>query len=59
MQQLMASSADPIFILGLSIASSITIAFSAVFQGQVGAAGADALAETERFLQLHYRSRSL
>ena len=46
MQQLMASSADPIFILGLSIASSITIAFSAVFQGQVGAAGADALAET-------------
>ena len=46
MQQLMASSADPIFILGLSIASSITIAFSAVLQGQVGAAGADALAET-------------
>lgn len=46
MQQLKGSSADPLFILGLSIASSITIALSAVSQGQVGAAGADALAET-------------
>lgn len=46
MQQLKGSSADPLFLLGLGIASSITIAFSAIFQGQVGAAGADALAET-------------
>lgn len=46
MQQLMGSSADPLFLLGLGIASGIAIAFSAVFQGQVGAAGADALAET-------------
>lgn len=46
MQQLKGATADPVFVMGLGIASSITIALSAVFQGQVGAAGADALAET-------------
>ena len=40
------SSADPAFLLGLGIASSVAMAFSAVFQGKAGAAGADALAET-------------
>lgn len=46
MQQMKASTADPAFLLGLGIASAIAIAFSAVFQGKAGAAGADALAET-------------
>lgn len=46
MQQLKASTADPAFLLGLGLMSGIAIAFSAVYQGKVGAAGADALAET-------------
>ena len=46
MQQMKASSADPAFLLGLGIASGVAMAFSAVFQGKAGAAGADALAET-------------
>ncbi len=46
MQQMRASTADPIFIFGLGIASGIVIAISAVIQGQAGASGADALAET-------------
>lgn len=46
MQQMRASSADPIFIFGLGIASGIAIAISAVIQGKAGASGADALAET-------------
>ena len=46
MQTMKGSSADPAFLFGLSIASGVAIALSAVFQGQAGAAGADALAET-------------
>lgn len=46
MQQMKASTADPAFLLGLGIASSLAMAASAVFQGKAGAAGADALAET-------------
>ena len=46
MQQMKGSGADPTFLLGLGIASGVAIAMSAVFQGQAGAAGADALAET-------------
>ena len=46
MQQMKSSTADPAFLLGLGLASSIAIAFSAISQGKAGAAGADALAET-------------
>ena len=46
MQQMKASTADPIFLFGIGIASGIVMALSAVFQGKAGAAGADALAET-------------
>lgn len=38
--------ADPAFLFGIGIASSIAMALSAIFQGKAGAAGADALAET-------------
>ena len=40
------SAEDPAFLLGIGIASSLAMAFSAVVQGKAGAAGADALAET-------------
>ena len=46
MQQMKGSDADPAFLIGLGIASGLAMAFSAVFQGKAGAAGADALAET-------------
>ena len=46
MQQMKTSAADPAFLIGLGIASSLAMALSAVFQGKAGAAGADALAET-------------
>ncbi len=46
MQQMKGSSADPAFLCGLGIASSIAMAASAIVQGKAGAAGADALAET-------------
>jgi V/A-type H+-transporting ATPase subunit K len=46
MQQMKASSADPSFLLGLGIASSVAMAISAYAQGKAGAAGADAMAET-------------
>ena len=46
MQQMKSANADPAFLLGLGIASAVAMAFSAVFQGKAGAAGADALAET-------------
>lgn len=46
MQQLKASTADPIFVFGLALSASIVMALSAVIQGKAGAAGADALAET-------------
>ncbi len=38
--------ADPLFLLGIGIASGIAMAVSAFAQGKAGAAGADALAET-------------
>ena len=47
MQQMKgATDADPLFLLGLGLASGIAMAASAVVQGKAGAAGADALAET-------------
>lgn len=46
MQQMKGSNADPGFLLGLGLTAGIGMALSAVAQGQAGAAGADALAET-------------
>ncbi len=46
MQQMSGSTADAAFLLGLGVASGVAMAISAVVQGQAGAAGADALAET-------------
>ena len=46
MQQMRSSNADPAFLFGLGIASSLAIAISAILQGKAGAAGADALAES-------------
>ena len=46
MQRMVKSSADPLFLLGLGIASGIAMAASAIAQGKAGAAGSDALAET-------------
>mgnify|MGYP004528622217 CR=1 FL=1 len=46
MQQMKGANADPMFMLGLGIASGIAMAASAIVQGKAGAAGADALAET-------------
>ena len=46
MQQMKTATADPGFLLVLGIGAGIAMAFSAVFQGKAGAAGADALAET-------------
>ena len=46
MQQMRGASADPTFLFGIGIASSVAMALSAIFQGRAGAAGADALAET-------------
>ena len=46
MQQIKTATADPGFLLVLGIGAGIALAFSAVFQGKAGAAGADALAET-------------
>ena len=46
MQQIKTATADPGFLLVLGIGAGIAMAFSAVFQGKGGAAGADALAET-------------
>ncbi|MBE6940345.1 MAG: V-type ATP synthase subunit K [Ruminococcaceae bacterium] len=46
MQTMMGSSADPMFLLGLGIASGFAMAMSAVVQGKAGAAGADALGDT-------------
>ncbi len=41
-----AATANPLFLLGIGIASALAMAVSAVVQGKAGAAGADALAET-------------
>ena len=46
MQHIKTATADPGFLLVLGIGAGIAMAFSAVFQGKAGAAGADALAET-------------
>lgn len=46
MQTMMGSSADPMFLLGLGVASGFAMAMSAVVQGKAGAAGADALGDT-------------
>ena len=46
MQQIKTATADPGLLLVLGIGAGIAMAFSAVFQGNAGAAGADALAET-------------
>lgn len=41
-----ADGTDPLFWLGLGIASGLAMAFSAIAQGKAGAAGSDALGET-------------
>lgn len=41
-----ADGSDPLFWLGLGIASGLAMAFSAIAQGKAGAAGSDALGET-------------
>ncbi len=47
MQQMKgAASADPMFLVGIGLASGVAMAISAIVQGKAGAAGADALAET-------------
>ncbi|MDR3284246.1 MAG: V-type ATP synthase subunit K [Treponema sp.] len=40
------SAADPFLLFGFGIASGLAMAFSAIAQGQAGAAAADALGET-------------
>ena len=46
MNSMKASSADPLFLLGLGFASGLSMCMSAVAQGQAGAAASDALGET-------------
>ncbi len=46
MQQLKASTADPMFVLTIGIVAGVAMCLSAIFQGKAGAAGADALADT-------------
>jgi V/A-type H+-transporting ATPase subunit K len=46
MNSMKASSADPMFLLGLGFASGLSMCMSAVAQGQAGAAASDALGET-------------
>ena len=46
MQQMRSATADSAFLVGIGLASALAMALSAIFQGQAGAAGADALAET-------------
>jgi V/A-type H+-transporting ATPase subunit K len=46
MQQMVNSTKDAGFLLGLGIASGLAMAFSAIAQGKAGAAGSDALGET-------------
>lgn len=53
MQQMRNSTADPAFLLGIGVASSVAMALSAVFQGKAGAAGADALAESGKGFSLY------
>ncbi len=53
MQQMKGSSADPMFLCGLGIASGLAMCFSAIAQGKAGAAGADALGETGKGFSLY------
>ena len=46
MQQMASSEKNPGFLLGLGIASGLAMCFSAIAQGEAGAAGSDALGET-------------
>mgnify|MGYP003289586274 CR=1 FL=1 len=46
MQNMVASTKDPFFLLGLGLASGLAMCFSAIAQGKAGAAGSDALGET-------------
>lgn len=46
MQQMKNSTADPMFLFGLGIASGLAMCVSAIAQGKAGAAGSDALGET-------------
>ena len=46
MQQMVNSTKDAGFLLGLGIASGLAMAFSAIAQGKAGAAGSDELGET-------------
>lgn len=46
MQQMVNSTKDPAFLLGLGFASGLAMCFSAIAQGKAGAAGSDALGET-------------
>jgi V/A-type H+-transporting ATPase subunit K len=46
MQQMLNSAKDPVLLLGFGIASGLSISVSAVAQGIVGAAAADAQGET-------------
>ena len=46
MQQMVNSTKDAGFLLGLGIASGLAMTFSAIAQGKAGAAGSDALGET-------------
>lgn len=46
MQNMMASTQDGMYLLGIGIFSGLAMAASAIFQGKAGAAGSDALGET-------------
>ena len=46
MQSMNGSDKNPVFLLGLGIASGLAMCFSAIAQGKAGAAGSDALGET-------------
>ncbi len=46
MQQMKASTLDPMFLFTIGLFAGIAMMLSAIFQGKAGAAGADALAET-------------
>ncbi len=46
MQQMKASTADPMFLFTIGLGAGVAMCLSAVVQGKAGAAGADALGET-------------
>lgn len=53
MRQMVASSANPMLLLGIGIASGFAMCVSAIAQGRAGAAGADALGETGKGFVLY------